>query len=122
MRLNEGQVHNVLTKIAAKVKVWLNELSSYHKTSIEKTVENNKLLVENQFLKNMTKVLEKAPELLNQSLKKLTQTATSLQRPINFEMSLLGAIERLDLEIQSARTNFEQTLDVDTVEAILKSI
>ena len=62
-------MHQVLAKIALKVQVWITELQTFHKLSLEKSAEVSKLEVSVAQLQDKLRSFEKTEELLDKSLR-----------------------------------------------------
>ena len=58
--------------------------------------------------------------MLNDSVTLLNKINTSLIEPINFEMSYIMQLKKVDAMIQEARSNFMDTLSLDKVEELFK--
>ena len=58
--------------------------------------------------------------MLKESVSLLEKINTGLIEPINFEMSYIMQLKKVDAMIQDARNNFEESLNLNQVEELFK--
>jgi transposase len=73
-------------------------------------------------MKDKLKTFEDTDRLLRESLKLISFTNDSLVDPIRHEMAFISKLKQLDLEVQKARDSFSQTLNLNTVDLLMKDL
>ena len=118
----EPDVHSMMQQALASVQDWLHELSTLHTENLSLNKQLSQIHLHSEQLKNKNRSLEKTISLLSDSLQLVQSTNEALLDPIRFEMAYITSLQQLDAEIQQARDNFSQQLDLDRVEQIMQGL